>query len=166
MVTLQEFNQFPLAKAVALLKPCLAIERWYLTIIKQRPYHHYGELEHCAKQINHFRHEEIQQALMQHPRIGEKKQEAPKKEAHFSSQEQASLGHQDSDMMAQIYQENLRYEERFNQVFLIRAKGRSYQEILTELKRRITNTIEQEQQEITEQLIQIALLRLAMEITP
>lgn len=166
MVTLQKFNHYPMTKAVALLKPCLNIERWYSNIIEKRPYNHYSALEYCAKQIDNFSHKEVQQALMQHLRIGDKASAIHKKEANFSTQEQGSLGHKHTDIMAQIYHRNLLYEKRFDQIFLIRAKGRSYQEILTELERRLTNTIEKEQLEITEQLIQIALLRLTMEITP
>ena len=49
--------------------------------------------------------------------------------------------------------------------FLIRALGRSTEEILAELNRRLNNTPEQEQLEVKDQLSQIALLRLKQEVT-
>lgn len=165
MMSLQDFNYCSKAEAVALLKPCLAIERWYDGIIEARPYSRYADLEVRAQQINDFTPQELKQALAKHPRIGDKAKDTSK-EASFSEREQASLGNKEAELLAEIYQGNMAYENRFNQVFLIRAKGRSYQDILTELKRRLSNTAQQEQQEISEQLIQIALLRLAMEITP
>jgi 2-oxo-4-hydroxy-4-carboxy-5-ureidoimidazoline decarboxylase len=54
---------------------------------------------------------------------------------------------------------NRAYEERFGHVFLIRAAGRSPEEMLAELRRRLENDAEAEQAEATEQLAQITGLR-------
>jgi 2-oxo-4-hydroxy-4-carboxy-5-ureidoimidazoline decarboxylase len=55
---------------------------------------------------------------------------------------------------------NARYEARFGRVFLIRAKGRSGEDILQALERRLKNTDAQEVQAALEQLREITLLRL------
>ena len=55
---------------------------------------------------------------------------------------------------------NAAYEERFGRIFLIRAAGRSPEEMLAELKRRLGNDELTEATEAIEQLRQIALLRL------
>ena len=55
---------------------------------------------------------------------------------------------------------NRAYEERFDRVFLIRAAGRSGDEILAELTRRLDNDDETERVETVQQLREIALLRL------
>ena len=55
---------------------------------------------------------------------------------------------------------NRAYEERFGRVFLIRAAGRSPQEMLAELHRRLDNDDDTEAREATAQLAEIALLRL------
>ena len=52
------------------------------------------------------------------------------------------------------------YQQRFGHVFLIRAAGRSLPEILSEARRRTTNTPEDERREVAEQLREIAVLRL------
>ena len=55
---------------------------------------------------------------------------------------------------------NLAYEERFGRVFLIRAAGRSAEEMLAEVRRRLGNDDAAEAAEARDQLRQIALLRL------
>lgn len=55
---------------------------------------------------------------------------------------------------------NARYEARFGRVFLIRAKGRSGEDILQALEGRLKNTNAQEVQAALEQLREITLLRL------
>ena len=55
---------------------------------------------------------------------------------------------------------NAEYERRFGHVFLIRAAGRSAEEMLTELDRRLANDEDRERAEVTEQLAQITRLRL------
>ena len=54
---------------------------------------------------------------------------------------------------------NRAYEERFDHVFLIRASGRSPDEMLAELRRRLDNDEDAERAEVTEQLAQITALR-------
>ncbi len=57
--------------------------------------------------------------------------------------------------------ENRQYEDRFGHVFLIRASGRSAEEILAELRRRIANDpVTEVRTEIKRELGEIAMLRL------
>jgi 2-oxo-4-hydroxy-4-carboxy-5-ureidoimidazoline decarboxylase len=66
----------------------------------------------------------------------------------------------DSRTRAALVEGNHAYEERFGHVFLIRAAGRSPEEMLAELQRRLANDAETERHEATEQLAQITGLRL------
>ena len=54
---------------------------------------------------------------------------------------------------------NQEYERRFGHVFLIRADGRSAEEMLAELRRRLDNDEMRERAEVTDQLAQISRLR-------
>ena len=54
---------------------------------------------------------------------------------------------------------NAAYERRFGHVFLIRAAGRSAEEMAAELDRRLANDDAHERAEVTEQLAQITRLR-------
>ena len=78
----------------------------------------------------------------------------------FSRREQASADANDAEINARIAAGNAAYESRFDRVFLIRAAGRSRAEILGELDRRIELDHETELQNVREQLLEIALLRL------
>jgi 2-oxo-4-hydroxy-4-carboxy-5-ureidoimidazoline decarboxylase len=61
---------------------------------------------------------------------------------------------------------NRAYEQRFGHVFLIRASGRSPEEMLAELRRRLANDPVAERAEVTEQLAQITGLRVKGLIDP
>ena len=98
--------------------------------------------------------------LFRSPRIGER----PAGEgasSRLSAGEQAGLGATDEGVDAAIARGNAVYEGRFGRVFLIRAAGRSRQEVLDELQRRLKNDDETEAAEAKDQLRQIASLRLA-----
>jgi 2-oxo-4-hydroxy-4-carboxy-5-ureidoimidazoline decarboxylase len=69
------------------------------------------------------------------------------------------MGAADADLRAAMAEGNRAYEERFDQVFLIRAAGRSPEEMLGELRRRLGNSPAEERAEVTEQLAQITGLR-------
>ncbi len=61
---------------------------------------------------------------------------------------------------AALAAENRRYEERFGHVFLIFASGRSGEEILADLRRRMSNDPPTELKEAKRELRRIAKLRL------
>ena len=60
---------------------------------------------------------------------------------------------------------NAAYEQRFGRVFLIRAAGRTPEQILTELQRRLRNDDQAEASEALAQLAEIAILRLRASVT-
>ncbi len=70
-----------------------------------------------------------------------------------------------ADVAARIADGNAAYEARFGRVFLIRAAGRSPEEMLAELERRLANDDETEAREAAGQLAEIALLRLRAAVT-
>jgi 2-oxo-4-hydroxy-4-carboxy-5-ureidoimidazoline decarboxylase len=63
-------------------------------------------------------------------------------------------------LAARLAAGNAAYERRFDHVFLIRAAGRSGEEILGELGRRLGNDDAVERAETVDNLREIALLRL------
>ena len=97
-------------------------------------------------------------ALARHPRIGERA--GAGHDAEFSESEQSDVDRDDAEVARALIEGNAAYERRFDRVFLIRAAGRSSQEILDELHRRLDNSDEDELAEVIRQLGEIALLRL------
>ena len=65
----------------------------------------------------------------------------------------------DHDGRCRLVEGNRAYEERFGHVFLIRAAGRTPEQMLAELRRRLGNDADAERAEATEQLAQITGLR-------
>jgi 2-oxo-4-hydroxy-4-carboxy-5-ureidoimidazoline decarboxylase len=148
------------AELRALLEPCLAVPRWVDEVMQAGPYDSVEALlarAHLA--ATPLSVAEITEALADHPRIGEKPVGEGAAQA-FSRSEQASADADDDRVNAAIARGNAAYEERFDRVFLIRARGRSRAEILTELTRRLGLDDATELAIVGSELRDIALLRL------
>lgn len=157
---LEDFNAAGPAEAAAALRPCLDIGRWIDEIVQARPFGSAASLlEAAGRAAEPFTAEEVEAALAHHPRIGERAA-GNSAEARFSQSEQAALGGADPDIAAAIAAGNRSYEEKFGQVFLIRAAGRSRAEILAALHARLSHTPEEEHTIVGQQLREIAVLRL------
>ena len=157
---ISSFNALGPTDAAAVLRPCADIDRWIEAILGARPFDSIGGLLACAqKAADPFTEAEIDSALAHHPRIGERAA-GTSAEAALSRGEQSGLN-LDEQIAATFLAGNRTYEDRFSRVFLIRAFGRSSEEILAELRRRLDNDPATELAEAGEQLRAIALLRLA-----
>jgi 2-oxo-4-hydroxy-4-carboxy-5-ureidoimidazoline decarboxylase len=95
-------------------------------------------------------------AMEAHPRIGERGGDSPAS----SEREQSRAMEAAPSTLAELAAENRRYEERFGHVFLIFASGRSAEEILAELRRRMKNEPAAELVEAKRELRKIAHARL------
>lgn len=163
MTELSEFNTMSPEAADQLLRPCLDIDRWVRALVDDRPYGSVDKLTDTARAAaDPFTEEEIEAALAHHPRIGQRA-EGGSAEAALSRSEQAGLAVND-DVQCRLRAGNEAYEQRFGRVFLIRAAGRSSEEILSSLEQRLGNTVDAEDFVVGEQLRQIALLRLAARV--
>ena len=100
--------------------------------------------------------EEWLEAMKAHPRIGERGGDSPA----MSEREQRQAAQAPPSTLARLAAENRRYEKRFGHVFLIAASGRSADEILDELRRRMRNDPLSELEEAKRELRKIARLRL------
>ena len=103
--------------------------------------------------------DELNAALSAHPRIGEKPT-GGQAHAALSRQEQSAVDSENERLAQDLREGNARYEARFGRVFLIRAKGRSGEEILQALTRRLQHTADEEVAEALAQLREITMLRL------
>jgi 2-oxo-4-hydroxy-4-carboxy-5-ureidoimidazoline decarboxylase len=148
------------ARAVQALRACNAAPRFAAEVAAGRPYPDVGALVARAGEVARgLPWDEVALALAGHPRIGERL-EGSSAEAAASRREQRSMGGADADTRAALVDGNRAYEERFDHVFLVRAAGRSPEEMLAELRRRLGNDEETERAEVTEQLAQITELRI------
>lgn len=159
MATLDEFNDEPADRAVQALRACNAAPRFAAEVVAGRPYRDVGTLVSRAEEVTRaLPWDDVAVALAAHPRIGDRV-EGSTAEAESSRREQSSVSGADDATRQALLEGNRRYEERFDRVFLIRASGRSPEEMLAELERRLGNDEEAERAEVTEQLAQITALR-------
>ena len=153
-------NRLPDAHAAEQLRACNASPRWIEQVLAHRPYADLDSVldtaEHVARDLDWG---EVRRALDAHPRIGERAG-GGSTEAQWSRREQSAVATTDARTQELLRTRNAEYERRFGHVFLIRAAGRSAEEMLTELDRRLANDEGRERAEVTEQLAQITRLRL------
>jgi 2-oxo-4-hydroxy-4-carboxy-5-ureidoimidazoline decarboxylase len=156
---LDSFNDEPSDQAVEALRACNAAPRFAAEVAAGRPYPDAEALVARAEEVaRSLSWDEVAVALAAHPRIGDRV-EGASSEAQASRREQSSMSDADEDTRAALVDGNRAYEERFDHVFLIRAAGRSPEEMLAELRRRLGNDDAAERRETTEQLAQITALR-------
>lgn len=154
------FNDWPQDAASAALLTCLGVPRWAREVVAGRPYADLPRLETAMRSVGlTLSDEELTTALARHPRIGERA-DAARHEADHSRREQSGIDDGNVELARQLREGNLAYEDRFGQVFIIRAAGRDGEEVLEQLRRRLQRTPEEERGETIEQLLQIAVLRL------
>lgn len=157
---LEQFNAAGRPAAVAALRPCLDIQRWIDELADGRPFPGLESLLDAGRRAaDPFTPAEVAAALAHHPRIGERAA-GTSTEARLSQSEQAGLGEADAAVTKALAEGNRAYEEKFGQVFLIRAAGRSREEILASLNARLAHSPGQEEPIIGQQLREIAVLRL------
>jgi OHCU decarboxylase len=136
----------------ARLYSCLASRRWAHAVARG---------DDADKTMDGLTDQEWLEAMKAHPRIGERGGDAPAS----SEREQSRAMQAAPETLTALAAENRRYEEKFGHVFLIAASGRSGEEILAELKRRLGNDPRAELQEAKRELRKIARLRLQKLVT-
>jgi 2-oxo-4-hydroxy-4-carboxy-5-ureidoimidazoline decarboxylase len=159
------FNALTPDEAVVLLRPCVDVPRWIDDVVGARPFRDLRQLlDHADRAAPDWTGAEIDQALSHHPRIGEQPAGASA-EAAFSRREQSGLS-ASGDTAALIRTGNAAYERTFGRVFLIRAAGRSAEDVLAALTQRLENPPDAELRVVARELREIALVRLEGTVSP
>ncbi|MFT4286951.1 2-oxo-4-hydroxy-4-carboxy-5-ureidoimidazoline decarboxylase [Nocardioides sp.] len=156
---LDDFNSLPAPEAAAAVRACADIDSFVETLVEGRPYPDLPELFAAARELaTAWTPEEVERALADHPRIGER----PAGEgasAELSRAEQAGVG-DDAELQRRLREGNAAYEARFGRIYLVRAKGRTAEQLLALLDERLANDPATELEVTKGQLGEIALLRL------
>lgn len=155
---IEDFNALPETEAEERLYTCLANRRWAAEVALGRPYpDRQSFLTAAGNALNGLTDDDWVAALESHPRIGERGGDAPER----SEREQGRAMQSTAATLAELAAQNRRYEEKFGHVFLIKASGRSGEEILSELRRRMRNDPATELAEARRELAQIAAARMS-----
>ena len=154
---MNELNRLPPEQAQQRLYTCFGSRQWARRIVAGRPYADLDALFVGAERAwSELGPGDWSEALAGHPRIGERGGSSP----GASEREQSGVRTADDDQLAQLVEENRRYEARFGHVFLIAAAGRGADEILAAMRTRMDNDPMTEAQTAAAEHRKIARLRM------
>ena len=158
---LKAWNQAEEVAALAAMLECCGSKRWATAMVNLRPIGSVLQLSEAADHIwSTMQEADWLEAFACHPRIGERKTSAAGQSAAWSSQEQSRTGTASERALAELAHGNLLYERRFGFTYIVCATGKSAEEMLAILKRRLASTRENELREAAEQQRQITQIRL------
>jgi OHCU decarboxylase len=160
--TLEAWNKADEGTAFEAMMACCGARRWASAMVALRPIHSVAELSEAADRVwSTMKEADWMEAFACHPRIGERKAaHATAKSAAWSRQEQSSTKSAAEKVWAELAEGNARYEERNGFTYIVCATGKSADEILEILKRRLANDRAAELLEAAEQQRQITQIRL------
>ena len=152
-MTLAALNVMDDVSAMRALAQCCGSRRWTAAMNARRPFTDPEALFRAAEETWwSLEGADWLEAFAHHPRIGERA-------GGWAGQEQAGTQGAPTTTMRELASLNREYERKFGHVFLIFATGKSADEMLAELRRRLANDARTERAEATEQLAQITGLR-------
>jgi 2-oxo-4-hydroxy-4-carboxy-5-ureidoimidazoline decarboxylase len=159
---LTAFNEADETTAVQAMLECCGSKRWAKAMAALRPIASVEKLSEAADRIwSTMEETDWMEAFACHPRIGERASAhtAPKSTA-WSKQEQQSTETAAERVLAELAAGNLLYEERFGFTYIVCATGKSAEEMLAILHRRLAGDRASELREAAEQQRQITQIRL------
>jgi len=159
---LAAWNKSDEAAALQPMLACCGAHRWARAMVALRPYSSVERLSLAADEIwSTMEEADWLEAFRSHPRIGERKApQAPSQSAAWSRQEQASAANAANQVLAELAAGNFQYEQCFGFTYIVCATGKSADEMLAILKRRLNNDRGTELREAAEQQRQIMQIRL------
>jgi 2-oxo-4-hydroxy-4-carboxy-5-ureidoimidazoline decarboxylase len=165
--TLADWNQLPEAEALAPVLACCGSNAFAAALTHERPYSDVNSLLAKADDIWWSLAEaDWLEAFACHPRIGESPTNASHQFSAWSMEEQSKARTAAESVLDAISRKNREYEARHGFIYIVCASGRSAEELLAILDRRLANTTEAEIREAAEQQRQITHLRIRKWLTP
>lgn len=157
------WNLLPLDEAAGEILPCCGSHAWARKMASGRPFEDVAVLLETSDRI--FRgltDTDWSEAFQSHPRIGSTVSagKSSVRSLEWSVQEQRFATEAVDSRRQALAEGNLEYELKFQRIFIICATGKSVDEILENLRRRLTNDEMTELHEAAEQQRQITQIRL------
>jgi OHCU decarboxylase len=156
-------NSLSPAQAEAEFLKCCGSTRWAQAMTATRPFKSIDDLLAKADSVWwSLDREDWLEAFRAHPKIGEKKAAVAQSEQarSWSAQEQSGTAGGAAEIVAALAECNREYEQRFGFIYIVCAAGKSSEEMLAILKRRIQNDGETELPSAAEEQRKITRLRL------
>jgi 2-oxo-4-hydroxy-4-carboxy-5-ureidoimidazoline decarboxylase len=161
--TLAAWNQADEIAATNAMIACCGSKRWAAAMIALRPIASVEALSASADRLwDTMQPADWLEAFACHPRIGERKaaMHAGAQSTAWSRQEQARASTASDRVLAELAEGNELYERRFGFTYIVCASGKSAEDMLAILNRRLAGSREAELREAAEQQRQIMQIRL------
>jgi allantoicase len=161
--SLERFNRLPRQRAVRALLDCCGSKKWADKMTARKPFASEVDLLDTAdKTWSALVREDWLEAFLHHPPIGETTAKAKQSTtaSRWSAKEQSASQKAAPEVLQALAMQNRAYAEKFGYVFLICATGKSSEEILDAIRRRLPNDPETELRVAAEEQRKIARLRL------
>jgi 2-oxo-4-hydroxy-4-carboxy-5-ureidoimidazoline decarboxylase len=154
--SLAAFNDAPDDERLrADLAACCAARDWVAALLAGRPFADQDELFDASDAATASLSDAgIAEALGGHPRIGDRPS------GEWSRQEQSGVSAADAETHAKLAAANGAYEQRFGQIYLVCASGRSAEELLAVCESRLANDSATERGVLLGELAKINRIRL------
>jgi 2-oxo-4-hydroxy-4-carboxy-5-ureidoimidazoline decarboxylase len=161
MTALARWNQLPESDALTPVLACCGSHAFAGGVVRNRPYSNLDPLLTKADEIWwSLAESDWLEAFACHPRIGESAANASHQFSAWSTEEQSRARTAAESILDSIARKNREYEARHGFIYIVCASGRSADELLAILDRRLHNTTEVELREAAEQQRQITHLRI------
>ena len=163
---LEDLNALPDDRAVAELLRCCGSTRWARQMAAARPFASLDVMVERADSIWwSLAPDDWREAFAAHPRIGGVPREREKSRAAsdanaWPEQEQAGVRSADALVRDRLAEANRHYEARFGYIFIVCATGKSAEEMLATLERRLANEPDTELRSAAEEQRKITRLRI------
>jgi len=159
---LSAMNAAESEEAIDSLLSCCNARRWAERLAALRPFSDEDALFLAADKIwDTMEEPDWMEAFLAHPRIGERAAAHPSAlSSRWSLQEQGAAEAAEAKVLAELADGNQRYEDLYGFTYIVRATGKSAEEMLAILKRRLSSDRETELQEAAKQQREITHIRL------
>ena len=160
--TLASWNETEETAAIQAMLSCCGARRWAAAMVALRPIAGVVELSVAADRIwSTMEEPDWMEAFACHPRIGDRTAAgASEKSVAWSKQEQSSAAGARREVLAQLSAGNAHYEQRFGFTYIVCATGKTAEQLLAILYRRLANERASELREAAEQQRLITQIRL------
>ncbi|HUX45550.1 MAG TPA: 2-oxo-4-hydroxy-4-carboxy-5-ureidoimidazoline decarboxylase [Terracidiphilus sp.] len=164
---LAEWNAADTQDAERAMLACCGARRWARAMVARRPLTDVFALSGAADEAwREMDEADWMEAFACHPRIGERQRAlGGAQAAAWARQEQAGAADAMEAVLAELTEGNARYETRFGFTYIVCATGKSAEEMLAILQRRLANERDAELREAAEQQRQILQIRLGKWLT-
>jgi 2-oxo-4-hydroxy-4-carboxy-5-ureidoimidazoline decarboxylase len=160
--TLASWNETDETAAIQAMLSCCGARRWAAAMVALRPIAGVVELSVAADRIwSTMEEPDWMEAFACHPRIGDRTAAgASEKSVAWSKQEQSCAAGARREVLAQLAAGNAHYEQRFGFTYIVCATGKTAEQMLGILNRRLANERASELREAAEQQRLITQIRL------